>query len=189
MHYPPFLGGYLLSKFIHPVYRLSRTPVSDETPFAGLSPAISASQAYRQLSRPYRLFPNDLRPRLLGRNLSLVATNDLLMQLLGRNLSLVAGDLHLATSLSRDLEVAKQSSSVLPGESPPPPSSSQPGVSSPSKRVAVAPEDVPADDVPADDVPADDVPRCSCRRCSSRDDVPADDVPAYTGPYKRQSRT
>ena len=155
MHYPPFLGGYLLSNFIHPVYRLSRTPVSDETPFAGLSPAISALQAYRQLSRPYRLFHNDLRPRLLGRNLSLVATNDLLMRLLGRNLSLVAGDLHLATSLSRDLEVAKQSSSVLQGESPPP-SSSQPGVSSPSKRVAAAPEDVPADDVP----------RCSCRRCS-----------------------
>ena len=93
------------------------------------------------------------------------------MRLLGRNLSLVAGDIHLATSLSRDLEVAKQSSSVLQGESPPPPPpSSQYGVSSPSKRVAAAPDDVPADDVqtmflqtmfqdvPADDVPADDVP-------------------------------
>ena len=79
------------------------------------------------------------------------------MRLFGRNLSLVAGDIHLATSLSRDLEVAKQSSSVLQGEiHPPPPSSSQSGVSSPSKRVAAAPEDVPADDVP----------RCSCRRCS-----------------------
>ena len=33
----------LLSNFIHPVYRLSRTPVSDEIPFAGLSPAIAAS--------------------------------------------------------------------------------------------------------------------------------------------------
>ena len=41
--YPPFLGGYLLSNFIQPVYRFSRTPVSDETPFAGFSPAISAS--------------------------------------------------------------------------------------------------------------------------------------------------
>ena len=40
VNYPPFLVGYLLSNFIHPVYRLSRTPVSDETP----------SQAYRQLS-------------------------------------------------------------------------------------------------------------------------------------------
>ena len=117
--YPPFLGGYLLSNFIQPVYRLSRTPVSDETPFAGLSPAISASQACRQLSQPYRLFANDL-----------------LLRLLGRNLSLVASDRHLqgfrAASLSRDLKDAKQSSSVLCGESRPP--SSQPGVSSPSKR-------------------------------------------------------
>ena len=104
VNYPPFLGGYLLSNFIHPVYRLSRTPVSDETPFAGLSPAISASQAYRQLSQPRRLF-----------------TNDLLLRLLGRNLSLVASDRHLDAFLSRDLEDAKQSSSVLHGESPPPP--------------------------------------------------------------------
>ena len=34
--YPPFLGGYLLSNLIQPVYRLSRTPVSDETPPRGL---------------------------------------------------------------------------------------------------------------------------------------------------------
>ena len=115
--YPPFLGGYLLSNFIQPVYRLSRTPVSDETPFAGLSPAISASQACRQLSQPYRLFANAL-----------------LLRFLGRNLSLVASDCHLDASLSRDLEDAKQSSSVLRGESRPP--SSQPGVSSPSKRFA-----------------------------------------------------
>ena len=121
VNYPPFLGGYLLSNFIHPVYRLSRTPVFDETPFAGLLPAISASQAYRQLSQPYRLFANDLLLRLLGRNLSLVAANDLLMRLLGRKLSLVASDLHLDTSLSRDLEDVKQSSSVLHGESSPPP--------------------------------------------------------------------
>ena len=104
MIYPPYLGGYLLSNFIQPVYRLSRTPVSDETPFAGLLPAISASQAYRQLSQPYRLF-----------------TNGLLLRLLGLNLSLVASDRHLDASLSRDLEVAKQSSSVLRGESRPPP--------------------------------------------------------------------
>ena len=180
VNYPPFLGGYLLSNFIHPVYRLSRTPVSDETPFAGLSPAISASQAYRQL---YRLFPNDLRLRLLGRNLSLVATNDLLMRLLGRNrslvatndllmrllgrnLSLVAGDLHLATSISRDLEVAKQSSSVLQGESfPPPPFFTAWGFVT--------------------------FEACCCcsRRCSCLGDGPADDVPAYAGPYRRQSRT
>ena len=101
--YPPFLGGYLLSNFIQPVYRLSRTPVSDETPFAGLSPA--------------RLFATYL-----------------LLRLLGRDLSLVANDRHLDASLSRDLEVAKQSSSGFRGERRPP--SSQPGVSSPSRRFA-----------------------------------------------------
>ena len=164
VNYPPFLGGYLLSNFIHPVYRLSRTPVSDETPFAGLSPAISASQAYRQLSQLYRLFPNDLRLRLLGRNLSLVATNDplmrllgwnlslvatndLLMRLLGRTLSLVAGDLHLATS------------------PPPPPFFTAWGFVT--------------------------FEACFCcsRRCSCLGDGPEDDVPAYAGPYRQQSRT
>ena len=137
--YPPFLGGYLLSNFIQPVYRHSRTPVSDETPFAGLSPAISASQACHQLSQPYRLFASGLRLRLLGRILSLVTS-----------------DRHLDASLSRDLEDAKQSSSVFRGESRPP--SSQPGVSSPSKRFAVQ---------PGPSHPEDD--------------------PAYTGPSRHQS--
>ena len=143
VHYPPFLGGYLLSNFIHPVYRLSRTPVSDETPFAGLSPAISASQACRQLSQPYRLFANDL-----------------LLRLFGRNLSLVASDRLLVASLSRDVEDAKQSSSVLRGESRPP--SSQSGVSSPSKRFAAATPVQPGPSHPEDD-------------------------PAYAGPSRRRS--
>ena len=147
VNYPPFLGGYLLSNFIQPVYRLSRTPVSDETPFAGLSAAISASQACRQLSQPYRLFANDL-----------------LLRLLARNLSLVASDRHLQgfrdASLSRDLEDAKQSSSVLRGESRPP--SSQPGVSSPSKRFAAATPVQPGPSHPEDD-------------------------PAYAGPSRRWS--
>ena len=112
-----------MSNFIQPVYRLSKAPVSDETPFADVSPAVSASQACRQLSQPYRLFANALLLRLLGRNLSLVASDS---QLRGFR----------AGSLSRDLEDAKQSSSVLRGESRPP--SSQPGVSSPSKRFAAA---------------------------------------------------
>ena len=76
--YPPFLGGYLLSNFIQPVYRLSKAPVSDETPFAGGSPAITALQACRQLSQPCRLFANDLLLRLLRRNLSLVASCEVL---------------------------------------------------------------------------------------------------------------
>ena len=147
VNYPPFLGGYLLSNFIQPVYRLSRTPVSDETPFAGLSPAISASQSCHQLSQPYRLFANDL-----------------LLRFLGRNLSLVASDRHLQgfrdASLSRDLEDAKQSSSVLIGESRPP--SSQPGVSSPSKRFAAATPVQPGPSHPEDD-------------------------PAYAGPSRRRS--
>ena len=130
--YPPLLEGYLLSNFIQPVYRLSRTPVSDETPFAGLSPAISASQACRQLSQPYRLFANGL-----------------LLRLLGRNLSLVASDRHLDASLSRDLEDAKQSSSVLRGERRPP--SSQPGVSSLLKLFAAAPPVQPGPSHPEDD--------------------------------------
>ena len=145
--YSPFLGGYLLSNFIQPVYRLSRTPVSDETPFAGVSPAITASQACHQLSQPYRLFANDLLLRLLRRNLSLVA-NDRQLR------SLRSG------SLSRDLEDAKQSSSVLRGESRPP--SSQPGVSSPSKRFAAATPVQPGPSHPEDD-------------------------PAYAGPSRRRS--
>ena len=55
---PPFLGGYL-SNFIHPVYRLSTAPVSDETPFAGESPAITASQASCQLSPLRRLVASE----------------------------------------------------------------------------------------------------------------------------------
>ena len=168
--YPPFLWGYLLSNFIQPVYRLSRTPVSDETPFAGLSPAISASQACRQLSQPYRLFANGL-----------------LLRLLGRNLSLVASDRHLDASLFRDLEDAKQSSSVLRGESRPP--SSQPGVSSPSKRFAAAPPVQPGPSHP-EDGPAYAGP--SRQRSTAATPVqpgpshPEDD-PVSAGPYRGRS--
>ena len=152
--YPPFLGGYLLSNFIQPVYRLSRTPVSDETPLAGLSPANSASQACRQLSQPYRLFANGL-----------------LLRLLGRNLSLVASDRHLDTSLSRDLEDAKQSSPVLRGESRPP--SSQPGPSRHRSPAATPvqpgpshPEDDPASAGPYGGRSCDSL-RC-CYACPAR---------------------
>ena len=64
-----------MSNFIQPVYRLSKAPVSDETPFAGGSPAITASQACRQFSQLCRLFASDLQLRLLRRNLSLVASD------------------------------------------------------------------------------------------------------------------
>ena len=73
--YPPFLGGYYLSNFIHPVYRLSKAPVSDETPFAGESPAITTSQAGRQLSQLCRLVASDHQMQLLGQNRSLVTSD------------------------------------------------------------------------------------------------------------------
>ena len=73
--YPPFLGVLYISNFIHPVYRLSKAPVSDETPFAGESPNITASQASRQLSQLCRLVASDHQLRLLGRNRSLVASD------------------------------------------------------------------------------------------------------------------
>ena len=53
-------------------------PVSDETPFAGGSPAITASQACRHLSQLCRLFASDLQLRLLRRNFSLVASCEVL---------------------------------------------------------------------------------------------------------------
>ena len=73
--YAPFLGGYLLSNLIHPVYRLSKAPVSDETPFAGESPAITASQTSHQLSPLCRLVASDHQLWILRRNRSLVASD------------------------------------------------------------------------------------------------------------------
>ena len=73
--YAPLLRGYLLSNLIHPVYRLSKAPVSDETPFAGESPAITASQTSRQLSPLCRLVASDHQLRILRRNRSLVASD------------------------------------------------------------------------------------------------------------------
>ena len=167
-NYPPFLGGYLLSNFIHPVYRLSRTAVSDETPFAGLSPAISASQAYRHLSQPFRLFANDL-----------------LLRLLGRNLSLVASDVHLDASLSRDLEDAKQSSSVLRGESHPPPLLHSLGFRHLRSVLLLLQKMILLKLVPLGDGPA--ITFTTAAPVQPGPSHPDDD-PAYAGPYRRQSR-
>ena len=148
--YPPFLGGYLLSNFIQPVYRLSKAPVSDETPFASGSPAITASQACRQLSQPCRLFTSDLQLRLLRWDLSLVASDRqlrgfragfgchspddrlLLRWGAGAPQSLVDSLL----SLSRELVGARRFSSDLQGANRPP--SQRPGVSSHRQRFAAA---------------------------------------------------
>ena len=111
--YPPFLGGYLLSNFIQPVYRLSKAPVSDETPHHRL--VTSQVQELEQ---------------------AVSATRQAISVLCDGGVQPPQSLLDLASSLSRDLEDAKQSSSVLRGEIRPP--SSQPGVSSPSKRFAAA---------------------------------------------------
>ena len=148
--YPPFLGGYLLSNFIQPVYRLSKAPVSDETPFAGGSPAIPDSQACRQLSQLCRLFASDLQLRLFRRNLSLVASD---RQLRGfrAGFGCHSPDDHLflrwgagapqslvdsLSSLSRVLVDARRFSSDLQGANRPP--SQRPGVSSHQQRFAAA---------------------------------------------------
>ena len=150
MVYPPFLGGYLLSNFIQPVYRLSKAPVSDETPFAGRSPAITASQACRQLSQLCRRVASDLQLRLLRRNLSLVASD---RQLRGfragfgchspDDLPFCNGGLDppkslvdSLSSLSRELVDTGRFSSDLQGANRPP--SQRPGVSSHRQRFAAA---------------------------------------------------
>ena len=150
MIYPPFLGGYLLSNFIQPVYRLSKASVSDETPFAGGSPAITASQACHLLSQLCRLFASDHQLRLLRRNLSLVASDRQLRGFqagfgchspddlpflrwgAGAPQSLVDS----LSSLSRELVDTGLFSSDLQGANRPP--SQRPGVSSHRQRFAAA---------------------------------------------------
>ena len=125
-------------------------PVSDETPFAGGSPAITASQACRQLSQLCRLVASDHQLRLLRRNLSLAASD---RQLRGFRagfgchspddyLSLRWGAgapqslVDSLSSLSRELVDARRFSSDLQGANRPP--SQRPGVSSHRQRFAAA---------------------------------------------------
>ena len=93
--YPPFLGGYLLSNFIQPVYRLSKAPVSDETPH-------------------HRLVASDRQVQELEQAVS--ATRQAISELCDGGVQPPQSLLDSASSLSRDLEDAKQSSSVLRGE-------------------------------------------------------------------------
>ena len=140
-----------LSNFIHPVYRLSKAPVSDETPFAGRSPAITASQACRQLSQLCRLVASDHQLLLLRRNLSLVASDRQLRDFRA-GFGCHSPDDHLflrwgagapqplvdsLSSLSRELVDAGRFSSDLQGANRPPPSQ-RPGVSSHRQRFAAA---------------------------------------------------
>ena len=105
--------GVYLPNLVNPVFRLPTVRVSDETPH-------------------HRLVFSDRRVRELEQAVS--ATRQTISALCDRGIRPPQSLLDSASSLSRDLEDAKQSSSVFRGESRPP--SSQPGVSSPSKRFA-----------------------------------------------------
>ena len=125
-------------------------PVSDETPFVGESPAITASQASRRLSQLCRLVASDHQLRLLRRNCSLFASDRQLRGIrdgfgchspddrlflrwgAGAPQSLV----DLLSSLSRELVDTRRFSSDLQGANCP--LSQRPGVSSHRQRFAAA---------------------------------------------------
>ena len=105
--------GVYLPNPVNPVFRLPTAPVSDETPY-------------------HRLVASDRRVQELER--AVAATCQTISVVCDGGIRPPQSLLDSASSLSRDLEDAKQSSSVSRGESRPP--SSQPGVSSSSKRFA-----------------------------------------------------
>ena len=125
-------------------------PVSDETRFAGESPAITASQASRQLSPLCRLVASDRQLRILRRNRSLVASDRQLRGFRDEIGCHSPGDRLLLrwgagapqslvdslSSLSRELVDARRISSDLQGANRPP--SQRPGVSSHRQRFAAA---------------------------------------------------
>ena len=104
-----------LSNSINPVFRVPTAPVSDETPLP-------------------RLFASDRKVQELEKDVS--ATRLVISSLCDRGFQPPQSLLDSASSLSRDLEDAKRSSSELRGEIRPPPS--QPGVSSHLQRFATA---------------------------------------------------
>ena len=126
--------GYLLSKFILPVYRLFKAPVSGKTPFAGGSPAITASQACRQLSQPCRLVASDRQLQGFRAEFGYHSPDDLLLLRWGAGApqSLVDS----LSSLSRELVDARRFSFDLQGANRPP--SQRLGVSSHRQRFAAA---------------------------------------------------
>ena len=107
--------GVYLPNPVNPVFRLPTAPVSDETPH-------------------HRLFASDRQVQELEQAVS--ATRQVISSLCDRGFQPPQSLLDSASSLSRDLEDAKRSSSVLRREIRP--LSSQPGGSSPSKRFAAA---------------------------------------------------
>ena len=107
--------GVYLPNPVNPVFRPPTAPVSDETPH-------------------HRLVASDRRVQELEEKVS--ATRQAISELCDEGVRPPQSLLDSSSSLSRDLEDAKRLSSVLRGEFRPP--SSQPGVSSPSKRFAAA---------------------------------------------------
>ena len=107
--------GVQLSNPINPAFRLPMAPVSDETPL-------------------HRLFASDRKVQELEKDVS--ATHLAISSLCDRGFQPPQSLLDSASSLSRELEDAKRSSSELRGEIRPPPS--QPGVSSHLQRFATA---------------------------------------------------
>ena len=107
--------GVYLPNPVNPVFRLPTAPVSDETPH-------------------HRLFASDHKVQDLEKAVS--ATRLAISSLCDRGFQPPQLLLDSASSLSRDLEDAKRSSSELRGEIRPPPS--QPGVSSQFQRFATA---------------------------------------------------
>ena len=108
------IQGVYLSNPVNPVFRLPMAPVSDET--------------------PHRLFASDHKVQDLEKAVS--ATRLAISLLCDRGFQPPQSLLDSSSSLSRDLEDAKRSSSELRGEIRPPPS--QPGVSSQFQRFATA---------------------------------------------------
>ena len=106
--------GVYLPNPVNPVFRLPTAPVSDETP-------------------PHRLFASDRKIQELEKDVS--ATRLAISSLCDRGFQPSQSLLDSASSLSRDLEDAKRSSSELRREIRPP---SQPGVSSHPQRFAAA---------------------------------------------------
>ena len=107
--------GVYLPNPVNPVFRLPTAPVSDETPH-------------------HRLIASDRRIQELEQ--AVAVTRQTISALCDGGIRPPQSLFDLASSLSRDLEDARQSSSVFRGESRPP--SSQPGVSSASKRFVAA---------------------------------------------------
>ena len=111
---PPSLG-VILSNFIHPVYRLSMAPVSDETPL-------------------HRLAASDRQLRDLETKLA--ATRQAIDSFCDGGLEPPQSLVDSLSSLSRELVDARRISSDLHGANRPP--SQQPGVSSHQQRFAAA---------------------------------------------------